>query len=135
MRQTVQEVKISRDKVLVNPRSAIFRANFRMACSSNLCVSKLLLHRLRQFNLVGQEIKRSMEWLIKRLINIGAKGGITIGARSAFLFLKSKGRCFVAEGTTLRFFHASLQQSALGHSHTSYITALIRSKSFIIVDL
>ena len=32
-----------------------------------------LLHMLRQFYLVGEEIKRSMEWLIKRLIKVGAK--------------------------------------------------------------
>jgi Transposase DDE domain group 1 len=32
-----------------------------------------LLHILRQFYLVGEEIKRSMEWLIKRLIKVGAK--------------------------------------------------------------
>lgn len=32
-----------------------------------------LLHMLRQFYLMGEEIKRSMEWLIKRLIKVGAK--------------------------------------------------------------
>jgi hypothetical protein len=32
-----------------------------------------LLHMLRQFYLVGEEVKRSMEWLIKRLIKVGAK--------------------------------------------------------------
>ena len=32
-----------------------------------------LLHMLRQFYLVGEEVKRSMEWLIKRLIKAGAK--------------------------------------------------------------
>jgi hypothetical protein len=32
-----------------------------------------LLHMLRQFHLVGEEVKRSMEWLIKRLIKVGAK--------------------------------------------------------------
>jgi hypothetical protein len=32
-----------------------------------------LLHMLRQFYLVGEEVKRSMEWLITRLIKVGAK--------------------------------------------------------------
>ncbi len=32
-----------------------------------------LLHMLRQFYLIGEEVKRSMEWLIKRLIKLGAK--------------------------------------------------------------
>jgi len=32
-----------------------------------------LLHMLRQFYLLGKEIKRPMEWLIKRLIKVGAK--------------------------------------------------------------
>jgi hypothetical protein len=32
-----------------------------------------LLRMLRQFYLVGEEIKRSMEWMIKRLIKVGAK--------------------------------------------------------------
>ena len=32
-----------------------------------------LLHMLRQFYLVGEEVKRSMEWLIKHLIKVGAK--------------------------------------------------------------
>ncbi len=32
-----------------------------------------LLHMLRQFYLVGEEVKRSMEWLIKRLIKVRAK--------------------------------------------------------------
>jgi hypothetical protein len=32
-----------------------------------------LLHMLRQFYLIGEEVKRSMEWLIKRLIKVGAK--------------------------------------------------------------
>ena len=32
-----------------------------------------LLHMLRQFHFVGEEVKRSMEWLIKRLIKVGAK--------------------------------------------------------------
>ncbi len=31
-----------------------------------------LLHMLRQFYLLGEEVKRSMEWLIKRLIKVGA---------------------------------------------------------------
>ncbi len=32
-----------------------------------------LLHMLRQFYLMGEEVKRSMEWLMKRLIKVGAK--------------------------------------------------------------
>ena len=32
-----------------------------------------LLHILRQFYLVGGEVKRSIEWLIKRLIKVGAR--------------------------------------------------------------
>ena len=32
-----------------------------------------LLHILRQFYLVGEEVKRSMEWLIRRLIKVGAR--------------------------------------------------------------
>ncbi|MGO9567538.1 MAG: IS1380 family transposase [Desulfomonilaceae bacterium] len=32
-----------------------------------------LLHMLRQFYLMGEEVKRSVEWLIKRLIKVGAK--------------------------------------------------------------
>ena len=32
-----------------------------------------LLHMLRQFYLMGEEVKRSMEWLIKRLIKMGAR--------------------------------------------------------------
>jgi len=32
-----------------------------------------LLHMVRQFYLVAEEVKRSMEWLIKRLIKVGAK--------------------------------------------------------------
>jgi hypothetical protein len=28
---------------------------------------------LRQFYLLGEEVKRSIEWLIKRLIKVGAK--------------------------------------------------------------
>jgi hypothetical protein len=32
-----------------------------------------LLHMLRQFYLVGEEVKRSMEWLIKRLSKVGAQ--------------------------------------------------------------
>ena len=31
------------------------------------------LHMLRQFYLVGEEVKRSTEWLIKRRIKVGAK--------------------------------------------------------------
>ncbi len=31
------------------------------------------LHMLRQFYLSGDEVKRSMEWLIKRMIKVGAK--------------------------------------------------------------
>jgi hypothetical protein len=32
-----------------------------------------LLHRLRQFYLLGVEVERSAEWLIKRPIKVGAK--------------------------------------------------------------
>jgi Transposase DDE domain group 1 len=32
-----------------------------------------LLHMLRQFYLTCEEVKRSMEWLIKRLIKVGGK--------------------------------------------------------------
>ncbi|MBM4329249.1 MAG: transposase [Deltaproteobacteria bacterium] len=32
-----------------------------------------LLRMVRQFYLMGEEVKRSMEWLIKRLIKVGAK--------------------------------------------------------------
>jgi hypothetical protein len=32
-----------------------------------------LLHMLRQFYLSGEEVKRSMDWLINRLIKVGAK--------------------------------------------------------------
>ncbi len=32
-----------------------------------------LLHMLRQFDLVREEVKGPMEWLIKRLIKVGAK--------------------------------------------------------------
>jgi len=32
-----------------------------------------LLHMLRQFYLRGEDVKRSMEWLIKRLVKVGAK--------------------------------------------------------------
>ncbi len=32
-----------------------------------------LLHMLKQFYLVGEEDKRSTEWLIKGLIKVGAK--------------------------------------------------------------
>ncbi len=32
-----------------------------------------LLHMLRQFYLVGEEVKRSIKWLIKCLIKVGAK--------------------------------------------------------------
>ena len=31
-----------------------------------------LLHMIRQFYVWGEEVKRSMEWLIKRLIKVGA---------------------------------------------------------------
>jgi hypothetical protein len=37
-----------------------------------------LLHVLRQFYLLGEELKRSMEWLIMRLIKVGARVGITV---------------------------------------------------------
>ncbi len=32
-----------------------------------------LLHMIRQFFVWGEEVKRSMEWLIKRLIKVGAR--------------------------------------------------------------
>ncbi|MBM4275510.1 MAG: hypothetical protein FJ134_13775 [Deltaproteobacteria bacterium] len=32
-----------------------------------------LLHLLRQFYVWGEEVKRSMGWLIKRLIKVGAR--------------------------------------------------------------
>jgi hypothetical protein len=32
-----------------------------------------LLHMLSQFYLVGEEVKRSMEWLINRLVKAGAR--------------------------------------------------------------
>jgi len=32
-----------------------------------------LLHLIRQFYVWGEEVKRSMEWLIKRLIKVGAR--------------------------------------------------------------
>lgn len=32
-----------------------------------------LLHKQRRFYLVGEEVKRSTEWLIKRLIKVGAE--------------------------------------------------------------
>jgi hypothetical protein len=32
-----------------------------------------LLHMLRRFYLVGEEVRRPMEWLIKRLIKVGAR--------------------------------------------------------------
>jgi hypothetical protein len=32
-----------------------------------------LLHMLRQFYLIDEEVRRLMEWLIKRLIEVGAK--------------------------------------------------------------
>jgi hypothetical protein len=35
--------------------------------------SRNLLHMVRQFYVWGEEVKRSMEWLIKRLIKVGAR--------------------------------------------------------------
>jgi hypothetical protein len=32
-----------------------------------------LLHVIRTFYLLGEEVRRSMEWLIRRLIKVGAK--------------------------------------------------------------
>ena len=32
-----------------------------------------LLHMFRSFYLQGEEVRRSMEWIIKRLIKVGAK--------------------------------------------------------------
>jgi hypothetical protein len=43
-----------------------------------------LLHMIRQFNVWGEEVKRSMDWLIKRLIKVRARvsyhadGGISM---------------------------------------------------------
>ncbi|MGO9177318.1 MAG: transposase [Desulfobaccales bacterium] len=37
------------------------------------CVAYNLLHMIRQFYVWGEEVKRSMEWLIKRLIKVGAR--------------------------------------------------------------
>ena len=39
-----------------------------------------LLHLIREFYLVGEEVRRSMEWLIRRLIKVGAKCRITPGS-------------------------------------------------------
>jgi len=39
-----------------------------------------LLHMLRQFYVWGEEVKRSIEWLIKRLIKVGARAGwVSVG--------------------------------------------------------
>jgi len=58
-----------------------------------------LLHMIRQFYVWGKEVKRSMEWLIKRLIKVGAR--ISYHARrwyvhvaSAFLWPTIIGRCW-----------------------------------------
>jgi hypothetical protein len=42
-----------------------------------------LLHMIRQFHVWGEEVKRSMEWLIKRLIKVGA--GVFYHARTWYV--------------------------------------------------
>jgi hypothetical protein len=32
-----------------------------------------LLHMIRQFSVWGEEVQRSIDWLIKRLLNVGAR--------------------------------------------------------------
>ncbi len=46
-----------------------------------------LLHMLRQFYLVGADVKRSMEWLIKHLIKVGAQ--VAYPARSWHVHIAS----------------------------------------------
>jgi hypothetical protein len=46
-----------------------------------------LLHMLRQFYLMGEEVKRSMEWLIKRLVKVGAR--ISYHARRWYVHVAS----------------------------------------------
>jgi hypothetical protein len=49
-----------------------------------------ILHMLRQFFLVGEEGKRSMKWIIKRLIKVG--GGMSM-LRRRFLWLDITVQC------------------------------------------
>ena len=46
-----------------------------------------LLHMIRQFYVWGEEVKRSMEWLIKRLIKVGAR--ISYHARRWYVHVAS----------------------------------------------
>ena len=46
-----------------------------------------LLHMIRQFYVWGEEVKRSMEWLIKRLIKVGA--GVSYHARRWYVHVAS----------------------------------------------
>ena len=46
-----------------------------------------LLHMLRQFYLIGEEVTRSMEWFIKRLIKVGVK--LASHARSRHVLVAS----------------------------------------------
>jgi hypothetical protein len=46
-----------------------------------------LLHMIRQFYLWGEEVKRSMEWLIKRLVKVGAR--ISYHARRWYVHIAS----------------------------------------------
>jgi len=41
--------------------------------TTDLILAYNLLHMLRQFHLVGEEVNGSIEWLIKRLIKVGAR--------------------------------------------------------------
>jgi hypothetical protein len=40
-----------------------------------------LLHLIREFYLKGEEVKRSIEWLIKRLVKVGARVSYHVGRR------------------------------------------------------
>jgi hypothetical protein len=46
-----------------------------------------LLHMIRQFSVWGEEVKRSMEWLIKRLIKVGAR--VSYHARRWYVHIAS----------------------------------------------
>jgi len=46
-----------------------------------------LLHMIRQFYVWGEEVKRSIDWLIKRLIKVGAK--ISYHARRWYVHVAS----------------------------------------------
>jgi len=46
-----------------------------------------LLHMLRQFYVWGEEVKRSMDWLIKRLIKVGAR--VSYHARRWYVHIAS----------------------------------------------